>query len=67
MSDLNRLSVLNALHGYNLNCDISVQGDVASCEFGGELPVDLVSELKSLGAEVLRYGAMGVFATVVNF
>lgn len=67
MNNVKQLCIIDALHSYKIDVDIAFDGDTASAEFGGELPADLVQALKADGAEVLRYGGMGMFSTVVNF
>jgi hypothetical protein len=63
----NHLGILDALHGYMPTIHIHEEDGRGSCEFGGELPSSLVTQLRGYGAEVLLYRHHGVNSTVVTF
>jgi hypothetical protein len=65
--ETNHLLILNALCGYHPAVHIYEEGGKGSCEFGGELPSSLITELRGYGAEVSLYKHHGVNSTVVTF
>jgi hypothetical protein len=56
-----------ALWAYDPLANIDVHSGKSYAEFGGELPTDVVAQLKGYGAEVLVYRHKGTVVTVVEY
>ena len=55
---------------FERDCDAHIvhsQDGKCHCEFGGQLPFDIVYDLCKLGADVHIYSQRGVISTVVTF